>query len=115
MLQGGIVNFKKNKKPDGTLKIGALCHGAQVSIDHFESRLLGQSFNYYGGSAADKIVGGCSFVDHDSDFLHVEHQVGFSSVETIRSKQNYESRCMEQGNVVHNYLTIATNQARSSS
>ena len=76
MLQGGIVNLKKNKKPDGTLKIGALCPGAQVSIDHFESRLLCQSFNYYGGPAADNIVGGCSFVNHASDFWHVEHQVG---------------------------------------
>jgi len=85
----------KNKTHDGSFKSGALLPGAQVSIDHFESRLLGQTFNSYGGPAADKFVGGCIFVDHAFGFLHVEHQVGFSAVETVRAKQNYESMCME--------------------
>jgi len=56
---------------------GALRPGAQTSIDHFESRLLGQTYNSYGGPAADKFVCGCIFVDHASGFLHVEHQVEF--------------------------------------
>ena len=35
---------------------------------------------------ADKYVGGCIFVDSMSSFVHVEHQIGFSSSETIRAK-----------------------------
>jgi len=49
------------------------------------------NINTYGGPAADKLVGGCIFVAHASGFLHVEHQVEFSAVETVRAKQNYES------------------------
>jgi len=62
-------------------------------------------FTSYGWPAADKFVGGCILVDRASGFLHVEHQVGFSAVKTVTAKQNYESMCMEHGNVVHNYFT----------
>ena len=44
------------------------------------------------------------FFDHASGFLYVEHQVGFSAVETVSAKQNYESMCMGYGNVFNNYL-----------
>ena len=86
---------------DGTLKRGALRPGVQVTIDHLESRIHGRTFNTYGGPVADKFAGGCNFVY----FLHVEHQVGFSAVKTVRAKQNSECLCVEHGNVVHNYLT----------
>jgi len=52
-----------------------------------------------------KFVGGYILVDCASGFLHVEHKVGFSAVETFRAKQNYESICMEHENVVQNYMS----------
>ena len=75
---------------DGSLKIGDLRPGYTISVDHFESRLLGHTFNSYGGLFADKFVGGCILVDHESGFLHAEHHVGFSAVETIQAKHNFE-------------------------
>ena len=37
---------------DGSLKIHDLRPGSTVSVDHFESRLLGRTFNSYGGPSA---------------------------------------------------------------
>ena len=39
-----------------------------------------------------------------SSYVHVEHQQGFSSTETIRAKQNFEQLALEYGVVVKNYL-----------
>jgi hypothetical protein len=44
-------------------------------------------------------------VDHAASYVHVEHQVGFSAVETIRAKQGFERLCMDNGVVVQDYLT----------
>jgi hypothetical protein len=35
----------------------------------------------------------------------VEHQFGFSAVETIIAKQSYERMCLDNGIFVQNYLT----------
>ena len=51
---------------DGTLKINNLRAGASVSVDHFESRLKGRTFDSYGKATSDKYIGGCIFVDHAS-------------------------------------------------
>jgi hypothetical protein len=37
--------------------------------------------------------------------VHVEHQFGFSAVETIRAKQSYERMCLDNGIFVQDYLT----------
>ena len=39
-----------------------------------------------------------------SSYVHVEHQLGFSSAETVRDKQNFEQLALEYGVVVENYL-----------
>mgnify|MGYP001362369755 FL=1 len=44
------------------------------------------------------------FVDHMSSYLHVEHQLGFSAVESIRAKQNFEQFALDSGVVVQKYL-----------
>ena len=49
--------------------------------------------------------GGCIFVDRCSGFLHVEHQLGFSAVETVRAKHAYEQLVMHHGVVIKSYLT----------
>jgi hypothetical protein len=92
-------------KRDGALKDGHLVPGAKISVDRFESRLLGRTFDSFGKSSSAKFKGRCIFVDHAASYVHVEHQVGFSAVETIRAKQGFERLCMDNGVVVQDYLT----------
>ena len=95
---------KINPKSDGALKDKHLRAGSGVSVDHYESRLKGRSYTSFGKATSEQYVGGCIFVDHMSSYIHVEHQLGFSSSETIRAKQNYEQLALESGVVVENYL-----------
>jgi hypothetical protein len=94
-----------NEVTDGTLKEGCLQPGAKVSADHFESRLRGRTYSSYGKATSDQYVGGCIFVDHMSGYIHVEHQLGLSSSETIRAKQNFEQMALGHGVLVTDYLT----------
>ena len=94
-----------NEERDGSLKAEHLTPGAKVSVDHFESRILGRTKDSYGKATSDKYKGGAIFVDHATGYLHVEHQLGFSAVETVRAKQSYESMAFEHGIVVQSYLT----------
>jgi hypothetical protein len=89
---------------DGSLKDGHLIPGARVSVDHFESRLLGRTLDSFGKSSSAKFKGGCIFVDHAASYVHVENQVGFSAVETIRAKQGFKRLSMDNGFVVQYYL-----------
>jgi hypothetical protein len=50
-------------------------------------------------------VGGCIFVDHGSEYVNVQNQLGFSAVETIRAKQRFEYFALGNGVIVQNYLT----------
>ena len=77
---------KINPKSDGALKDKHLRAGSGVSVDHYESRLKGRSYTSFGKATSEQHVGGCIFVDHMSSYIHVEHQLGFSSSETIRAK-----------------------------
>jgi hypothetical protein len=88
----------------GALKDSHLRAGSAVSVDHFESRLKGRTYTSYGKTTSDQYVGGCIFVDHMSGYIHVEHQLGFSSTETIRAKQNYEQFALGNGVIVTDYL-----------
>jgi hypothetical protein len=95
----------KNPERDGALKATFLRPGSRVSVDHFESRLRGRTFDSFGKTTSDQYVGGCIFVDHASSYVHVEHQLGFSAVETIRAKQAYEKFCLDHGVLIQDYLT----------
>ena len=44
-------------------------------------------------------------MDHGTGYIQVEHQLGFSAVETIRAKQNYEQQAMDNGVIIQSYLT----------
>jgi hypothetical protein len=94
-----------NDDRDGALKTEHLLPGTCVSVDHFESRVLGRTEDSYGKETSSKYKGGCIFVDHATGYIHVEHQLGFSAVETIRAKQNYESMAFGHGVIVQTYLT----------
>jgi hypothetical protein len=88
----------------GALKDSHLRAGSSVSVDHFKSRLKGRTYTSFGKTTSDQYVGGCIFVDHMSGYIHVEHQLGFSSSETIRAKQNYEQLALGNGVIVTDYL-----------
>ena len=89
----------------GALKINHLRPGAQVSVDHFESSIRGRTFDSYGKASSATFKGGCIFVDHCTGFLHIENQLGFSAVESIRAKQAFELMCLTHGVIVESYLT----------
>jgi hypothetical protein len=99
------VHQIQNDKKAGALKIEHLKPGAAVSVDHFESRLLGRTFDSYGKASSIMYKGGCIFVDHCSGYMHVEHQLGFSGIESIRAKQAYEQMALHSGVIVESYLT----------
>jgi hypothetical protein len=80
-----------NEERDGALKSEQLGPGVCMSVDHFESRLLGRTVDLFGKPSSDKYKGGCIFVDHSNGYQHVEHQLGFSAIDTIWAKQSYEN------------------------
>ena len=43
-------------------------------------------------------------MDHMSGYIHIGHQLGFSTSETLRVKQDYERYCLDHGVVVDMYL-----------
>ena len=91
--------------------IGALTRnhmnpGMQVSVNHFESRLVGRTFDSYGKVSSATFKGGCNFVDHSSGYMPVEHQVGFSACETLRTKQSVEHFALSFGVLIQNYCLI---------
>jgi hypothetical protein len=92
-----------NPDREGALKVNDLRPGSTVSVDHFESRQEGRTYESYGKSKS-QYQGGCIFVDHASGYMHVEHQLGFSASETLRAKHNYEQLALAHGVVVVNYL-----------
>ena len=94
-----------NTERIGALKVNHLHPGIQVSVDHFESRLLGRTFDSFGKASSDTFKGGCIVVDHCTGFLHVEHQLGFSAVEKIRAKQSFEQMALDNGVIIQFYLT----------
>jgi hypothetical protein len=89
----------------GALKVEHLKPGVQVSVDHFESRLLGRTFDSYGKATSSTFKGGCIFVDHSTGFMHVEHQVGFSAVKTFKAKHSFEAMALAHGVIIESYLT----------
>jgi hypothetical protein len=94
-----------NAERIGGLKAEHLRPGIQVSVDHFESRLLGCTFDSFGKASSPTYKGRCIFINHSSGFLFVEPQLGFSTLESIRSKQAFESMALQYGVVVDTYLT----------
>jgi hypothetical protein len=76
-------NKTKNSERDGSLKLNHLSPGTRVSVDHFEYRQRGRTCDSYGKATSQQYKGGYIFVDHGSSYVHVEHQFGFSAVETI--------------------------------
>ena len=67
-----------NATRDGSLKTNDLRPGSTVSVDLFESRLKGRTFDSFGKATSDQYIGGCIFVDHASGYVHVDFQLSVS-------------------------------------
>ena len=68
---------------DDSIKASYTHPGDSVSIDCFKSSLKGRNLNLFGRPSSEQYVGGYIFVYHTYEYLYVEHQLGFSSYETI--------------------------------
>jgi hypothetical protein len=89
---------------EGAIKADDLVQGQCVSVDHFECTAKGRLYESRGKTTKDSMYqGGCLFIDHASGYVHVEHQVSFSTTDTLRSKHLFERSCLDMGVVVQAY------------
>jgi hypothetical protein len=88
----------------GVLKADNLLPGQQVSIDHFMCGTKGRLFSSAGRSLnSDMFAGGCLFIDHASNFVHVEFQKHLNTHETLKAKQNFELMARDSGVIPQSY------------
>ncbi len=67
--------------------------------------MKGRTFDSFGKATSDQYIGGCIFVDHASGYVHVEFQLGFSTIDTTQAKQNFEKYAFNNGVIPLTYLT----------
>ena len=110
-LQGGQQknpipgNIHRQKEKD-KLKREQLIPGQRVFSDQYVSSVSGR--NYTGrGHAQTQLMykGGTVFVDAASSYMSIHHQIGFTAVETIKSKLVFEREAASVGNQVKEYNT----------
>ena len=89
---------------DGSLKVRYLLAGANVSVDHFKSRIKGWTYDSFGKTSSDQYVGGCIFVDHMSSDIHVEPQLWLSTSESIHAFIIFEKLCLDNGTLIQSSL-----------
>jgi hypothetical protein len=88
----------------GALSEDNLYPGQKVSVDHFISSSKGRLFSGTGRtSSSSKLTGGAIFVDHASNFVHVEFQSHLTTHETLVAKINFEQICRDHGVIVQQY------------
>ena len=80
------------------LKKNDLVPDKRVSMDHFQSALPVRMYNSKGSTDAKGMFhGGCIFVDHESGYIQVWHQVTFSANETVKAKLLYKRNAANYG------------------
>jgi hypothetical protein len=90
----------------GVLKAGNVVPGQQVSIDHFICGTKGRLFSSAGRSLnSDIFAGGRLFINHASNFVHVEFQKHLNTHETLKAKQNFELMARDSGVIPQSYLS----------
>ena len=80
----GNIHTQKNK---GVLSREQLLPGQRIFSDQYVSSVPGRNYNGRGQSQSQlSYKGGKVFVDAASSFMHLEHQLGFTAIETIKAK-----------------------------
>ena len=95
------------------LKKDHLMPGQMVSADHYISLAPGSLYHTKGKSdQADMFSGWCVFIDHDSGYGRIKHQVGINATENFKTKLTFEREPQSQGVVTkvnQTYNRIFTN------
>ena len=91
----------------GVLKQDNLLPGQCISVDHFVCSTNGRLFTSRGKTSAleNLYCGGCLFVNHATDFVHVEHQTSTSTHDTLRAKESFELFCRDHGVLPQKYVS----------
>ena len=90
------------------LKAQNLILGQQVSFDHFICVTKGRLFSSDGRSLnSDMFSGGCLFIEHAPNFVHVEFQKHLNTNETLKAKQTLELMARDSRVIPQSYLTSA--------
>jgi hypothetical protein len=90
----------------GALRKDNLSPGQKVSVDHFICSQKGRLFTSRGKETVkDKYCGGCIFVDHASNYIHVEFQQVLTSHATLEAKTAYEAHCRDFGVIPLKFLS----------
>ena len=89
----------------GILKDGHLQPGQQISVNHFLCSTKGRLLTSKGKTPETEMyVGGCLFIDHASNYVHVEFQQHLTSHQTLEAKEKFELACRDFGVVPVSYL-----------
>jgi GAG-pre-integrase domain len=97
-------SVSQKDKSDGNLKKDDLFPGQRVSGDHFICSTEGRLYDSRGKTSKEKMYcGGCLFVDHATNLIHVEHQVSLTSKETLIAKHKFEAMARDSGVVIQSY------------
>jgi hypothetical protein len=93
MSRHGAQTSVEHQRPETLMKLraGALHSGDVVSMDQYESGILGRLPNTRGKEADnEKYSGGTIFVDHASGLIWLQNQVSLRTGETLRAKIKFE-------------------------
>ena len=88
----------------GSCKNGYLSPGSGVSVDHFESILKGRTYTSLGKISSDEYIGDCNFVDLESGYSHVEHQLGIQVQKQFVSSKIWKKIAFDHYAIVEDYL-----------
>ena len=98
------IQLPKSQGGSGAIKGNDLKPGDRISVDQYESTVLGCLWGSKGRTRDDNMFnGGTIFVDHASGLIHVEHQVSLNASDTICSKILFEHMAKTHGIAISNY------------
>jgi hypothetical protein len=92
---------RKVESKDGSLKAGNLKPGRSVTTDQYVSYQLLHTKGKE--SESEKYCGGTIYVDEESGFMFVNHQVSLNAEEMIHGKHLFEREAMNCGHAVSSY------------
>ena len=77
-----------------------------MSAYHYISRAPGRLYHTTGKSdQSDMFSGRCVFIDYDSGYVSIKHQVAINATETVKAKLTFERDAQSQGVVIKGYHT----------
>ena len=90
----------------GTLDANILKPGQRVSADQYYSSVRGRLPHTKGKeSETDQYCGGTIFVDHATDLVYHQHQIGLTAAETVHSKHTFEQFADSFAVKIQEYVT----------